>query len=37
MKLYKYTLGELSVNCYVLVDEQSGDAVAIDIGGDAGC
>lgn len=36
MKLYKYTLGELSVNCYVLVDEPSGDAVAIDIGGDEG-
>ncbi len=36
MKLYRYTLGELSVNCYVLVDEKTGNAVAIDIGGDEG-
>lgn len=36
MKVYKYELGELSVNCYVLVDENTGDAVAIDIGGDEG-
>ena len=36
MKLYTYPLGELSTNCYVLVDENSGDAIAIDIGGDEG-
>ncbi|MBQ3235312.1 MAG: MBL fold metallo-hydrolase [Clostridia bacterium] len=36
MKLFKYELGDLSVNCYVLVDEKTGDAIAIDIGGDAG-
>lgn len=36
MKLLKYQLGDLSVNCYVLVDEATGIAVAIDVGGDAG-
>ena len=36
MKLLTYSLGSLSVNCYVLVDEKTGDAVAIDVGGDAG-
>lgn len=36
MKLYTYELGSLSTNCYVLVDENTLDAVAIDIGGDEG-
>lgn len=36
MKLYVYELGSLSTNCYVLVDENTLDAVAIDIGGDEG-
>ncbi len=36
MKLLTYPLGELSTNCYILIDEQSRDAVAIDIGGDEG-
>ncbi len=36
MKLYTYELGPLSTNCYVLVDENTLDAVAIDIGGDEG-
>ena len=36
MKLLTYPLGELSTNCYILVDETSRDAVAIDIGGDEG-
>lgn len=35
MKIYTYQLGELQTNCYVLVDEVSKNAVAIDIGGDA--
>ena len=36
MKLFTYPVGELSTNCYVLVDEKSGDAIAIDVGGDEG-
>ncbi len=36
MKLLTYPLGELSTNCYILVDENSGDAIAIDIGGEEG-
>ena len=36
MKLLTYPLGELSTNAYILVDENSGDAIAIDIGGDEG-
>ncbi len=36
MKLLTYPLGELSTNCYILIDENSGDAIAIDIGGDEG-
>ena len=36
MKLLTYKLGELQTNCYVLIDELTNKAVAIDIGGDAG-
>ena len=36
MKLLTYPLGELSTNCYILVDENSRGAIAIDIGGDEG-
>jgi glyoxylase-like metal-dependent hydrolase (beta-lactamase superfamily II) len=36
MKLLTYPLGDLSTNCYILIDENSGDAIAIDIGGDEG-
>lgn len=34
MKIYKYHTGPLKVNTYVLVSEDSKNAVAIDIGGD---
>lgn len=36
MKLLTYPLGELSTNCYILIDEKTHDAIAIDIGGDEG-
>lgn len=36
MKLKKYTLGALGANCYVLINEENNNAVAIDIGGDEG-
>ena len=36
MKLLTYPLGDLATNCYILIDENSGDAIAIDIGGDEG-
>ena len=36
MKILTYPLGELSTNCYILIDENSGDAIAIDVGGDEG-
>ncbi len=36
MKLLKYNLGQLSVNCYVIINENTGNAIAIDVGGDAG-
>lgn len=36
MKILKYNLGSLSVNCYLLINEQTNKAVAIDVGGDAG-
>lgn len=36
MKLLTYTLSQLQTNCYVLIDEVTNKAVAIDIGGDAG-
>lgn len=34
MKLLTYQLGSLSTNCYVLVDELTNNAIAIDVGGD---
>ena len=34
MKLFIYPVTDLQTNCYVLVDEKSNEAVAIDIGGD---
>ena len=37
MKLFTYPLGELSTNCYILVDETTRDAIAIDVGGNVGC
>ena len=36
MKLLRYNLGALSVNCYLLINEQTNKAVAIDVGGDSG-
>lgn len=36
MKLYTYQLSPLQTNCYVLVNENTNSAVAIDIGGDEG-
>lgn len=36
MKLLTYQLGALQTNCYILIDEQTNDAVAVDIGGDEG-
>ncbi len=36
MKLKRYNVGSLSVNCYVLIDENTNNAIAIDVGGDAG-
>ena len=36
MKLLKYNLGQLSVNCYVIINEETNEAIAIDVGGDAG-
>ncbi len=35
MKLLTYVLGSLGVNCYVLVNETTNRAIAIDVGGDA--
>ncbi|MBO5926911.1 MAG: MBL fold metallo-hydrolase [Clostridia bacterium] len=35
MKILKYNLGDLSVNCYVIINEKTNNAIAIDIGGDA--
>ena len=35
MKILKYNLGVLSVNCYVIINENNNKAVAIDVGGDA--
>ena len=35
MKIYTYTLGPLNVNTYVLVNEKTNKAIAIDVGGDA--
>jgi len=34
MELYSYALGELESNCYILVNEKTREAIAIDIGGD---
>lgn len=36
MKLLKYNVGALSVNCYLLINEKTNKAIAIDVGGDAG-
>ena len=35
MKILRYNLGKLSVNCYVIINENTNKAVAIDVGGDA--
>ncbi len=35
MKLKTYVLGQLNTNCYVLINERTNDAVAIDVGGDS--
>jgi glyoxylase-like metal-dependent hydrolase (beta-lactamase superfamily II) len=36
MRLLRYNVGALSVNCYLLINEQTNKAVAIDVGGDSG-
>ena len=36
MILKTYSLGDLQTNCYILIDETTKNAVAIDIGADAG-
>lgn len=35
MKLLKYVLGNLGVNCYVLINEKTNGAIAIDVGDNA--
>ncbi len=35
MKILRYNLGKLSVNCYVVINEKTNKAVAIDVGGNA--
>ncbi len=35
MILKRYNVGALSVNCYVLIDEKTMNAIAIDVGGDS--
>ena len=34
MKLLTFTLGNLYTNCYILINEETNMAIAIDIGGD---
>ncbi len=36
MKIKRYNVGALSVNCYLLINENTNKAIAIDVGGDAG-